>query len=183
MFEEPMHRRSIRLKGRDYSWPGTYFVTICTAERKPILGRVEDGVMRENVLGRLVRAHWKELPRKFAATELEAFIVMPNHIHGMISLRRRVAAAEEQCTPAEFGKPQGGSISWIVRAFKATVTREARQVLNKPELTVWQRNYFERVVRNGKEYEDAYRYISENPRNWHQDEENLAAKSPLRVTL
>jgi putative transposase len=94
-------------------------------------------------------------------------------------LHRRVAAAEEQYRLTEFGKPQGGSISWIVRAFKARATREARLALNRPELTVWQRNYFERVVRNGREYEDAYRYICENPRNWDQDEENLAAKAPL----
>jgi|HubBroStandDraft_6_1064221.scaffolds.fasta_scaffold119782_3 putative transposase len=176
MFEEPPHRRSIRLKGRDYSWPGTYFVTICTAQRKSLLGRVEDGVMRENVLGRLVRAHWMQLPREFACIELDVFIVMPNHIHGMISLHRQVSAADPQHKPAEFAKPQTGSISWIVRTFKARATREARLLLNRPELNVWQRNYFDRVVRNGKEYEDAYRYISENPRNWNQDEENLSAK-------
>jgi REP element-mobilizing transposase RayT len=183
MREGLTHRRSIRLKGRDYSWPDTYFVTICTAERKYLLGRIEDGVMRENVLGRLVRAHWMEIPRKFASTELDVFVVMPNHVHGMISLHRRVAAAEEQYRLAEFGNPQSGSISWIVRAFKATVTREGRRVLSRPELAVWQRNYFERVVRNSKEYEDAYRYISENPRNWDQDEENLAAKASSRGTL
>ena len=179
MSEEEKHQRSIRLKGRDYSWPATYFVTICTAERKHLLGRIEDGVMRENVLGRLARAQWMEIPREFAATELDAFVVMPNHLHGMIRLHRQVAAAEEQRKPAEFGNPQRGSISWMVRAFKARTTREARLVLNRPELTVWQRNYFERVVRNGKEYDDAYRYICENPRNWDQDVENLAAKPPL----
>src|SRR5580704_6709580 len=151
MFEEPPHRRSIRLKGRDYSWPGTYFVTICTAQRKSLLGRVEDGVMRENVLGRLVRAHWMQLPREFACIELDVFIVMPNHIHGMISLHRQVSAADPQHKPAEFAKPQTGSISWIVRTFKARATREARLLLNRPELNVWQRNYFDRVVRNGKE--------------------------------
>jgi putative transposase len=121
-----------------------------------------------------------EIPREFAAAELHVFVVMPNHVHGMFSLHRPVAAAEEQYKPAEFAKPQGGSISWIVRAFKAKVTREARQILRRPEFAVWQRNYFERVVRDANEYEDVYRYIS---RNWNQDEENPSAKPPPRGSL
>ncbi len=129
--------------------------------------------MRENALGRLVRAHWMEIPREFPAVELDAFAVLPNHVHGIIHLHRRVAANEEQYKPAEFAKPQTNSISWIVRAFKAGLTREARQVLQRPEFAVWQRNYFERVVRSGNEYEEVFRYICDNPRNWDKDEENL----------
>jgi putative transposase len=175
MFMAQPHRRSIRLPGRDYSWPDTYFVTICTTKRKPILGRFENGAMRENVLGRLVRAHWMAIPREFASVELDAFTVMPNHVHGLIRLHRRVTADEPQYKPAQFAKPHTASISWIVRAFKARVTREARQVLRRSEMTVWQRNYFERVVRSGQEYKEVYRYILENPKNWDQDEENPRA--------
>src|SRR5882672_12162942 len=108
MYEDLRSRRSIRLKGRDYSWPGTYFVTICTEERKCILGRIEDGVMRENVLGRLARTLWMEIPRQFASVELDAFVVMPSHVHGLIHLHRRVATDEEQFNLAEFGKPKNG---------------------------------------------------------------------------
>ncbi len=171
------HRRSIRLPGRDYSWPGTYFVTICTAERKSLLGRIENGAMRENVLGRLVQTHWMAIPREFASVELDAFTVMPNHLHGLIHLLRRVTADEPQYKPAQFAKPQTASISWIVRAFKARVTREARQVLNRAELKVWQRNYFERVVRSDQEYKEVYRYICENPKNWDRNEENPQASN------
>jgi putative transposase len=181
MFDVHGHRRSIRLTGRDYSWPGTYFVTICTAERKCLLGRIEKGGMQENVLGRLVRRRWIDISREFPSVELDAFVVMPNHVHGMIHLHRRVAANEEERTKAEFGKPQTGSIGYLIRAFKARVTREARQTLQKQGLTIWQRNYFERVVRTGKEYEDVYRYICDNPKNWGHDEENLAAKAPPRA--
>jgi putative transposase len=177
MYEVQTHRRSIRLIGRDYSWPGTYFVTICTAERKRILGRIEDGAMQENVLGQLVRTHWLSVPREFASVDLDAFVVMPNHLHGLIHLRRRVAAHEEQYKPAQFAKPHTTSIGWIVRAFKARVTREARQVLRRPKLTVWQRNYFERAVRSGQEYKEVYCYICENPKNWSQDEENPQASN------
>jgi len=176
------HRRSIRLKGRDYSCPGTYFVTVCTAGRTCLLGRIEKGGMQENVLGRLARTHWLDPPSEFPSVELDLFVVMPNHVHGIIHLHRRVAANEEQRTSAEFGKPQTGSIGWLVRAFKARVTREARRALQRPSLTVWQRNYFERVVRSGKEYDHVYRYICDNPRNWDHDEENLGAKAPPSKT-
>jgi len=168
------HRRSIRLPGRDYSWPDTYFITICTAERKPLLGRIENGAMRQNVLGRLVRTNWMKIPREFAAVELDTFVVMPNHVHGIIQLHRRVAPDEPQYRLAQFAKPQLASISWIVRAFKATVTREARQILRRPKLAVWQRNYFERIVRDTHEYKEIHRYIQDNPKNWDQDKDNLA---------
>lgn len=166
-------RRSIRLTGRDYSWPGTYFVTICTAGRKCLFGRIEDGVIRENVLGRLVRAHWLAIPERFATVQLDAFVVMPSHVHGIINLHRRVSPREEQFKLAEFGKPLSGSIGWIVRAFKARVAREARVALQKRELTIWQRNYFERVVRNEDEYNAVHQYICENPRNWKTGAANL----------
>jgi REP element-mobilizing transposase RayT len=178
MPEDRRHRRSIRLAGRDYSWPGTYFITICAADRKLVLGRIEAGAMRENVLGRLERPQWLQIPHEFPNVELDAFVVMPNHIHGIIHLHRRVIADEPQYKPAEFAKPQIRSIGWIVRAFKARVTREARQLLRRPTFKLWQKNYFERVVRDAKEYEDIYRHVCDNPKNWDQNEANLPANAP-----
>ena len=136
------HRKSIRLKGRDYTWPGTYFLTICTIARKPILGRIQDGVMYENQLGRLAKTRWMEIPIHFANVALDAFIVMPNHVHGMIHLHRRVPANEESRKLSEFGKPQSASIATIVGTFKAAVTRDARRMLAKPAIEIWQRNYY-----------------------------------------
>src|ERR1700689_2980832 len=101
MFDIHGHRRTIRLKGRDYSCPGTYFVTVCTAGRTCLLGRIEKGGMQENVLGRLARTHWLNLPSEFTSVELDAFVVMPNHVHGIIHLHRRVAVKEEQRTSAK----------------------------------------------------------------------------------
>jgi len=86
--DAPFHRKSIRLKGFDYTSPNTYFLTICTAGRRLILGRIQDGIMQENKLGRLARSRWLELPLRFANVELDAFVVMPNHFHGMIHLKR-----------------------------------------------------------------------------------------------
>lgn len=177
MLAAPLHRRSIRLLGRDYSWPGTYFVTVCTNQRKCILGRVEEGAMCENLLGRLARNCWLEIPTHFAGVKIDAFVVMPNHVHGIIHLHRRVAANEEQYKLAQFAKPQTNSIGWIVRSFKARVTRDARLILHRPEFLVWQKNYFERVIRDGREHNDAFRYIQDNPKNWQKDEENLTHDS------
>jgi putative transposase len=127
------HRRSIRLKGRDYSWPDTYFLTICTYQRRCLLGRIENGVMRENILGRLVRKLWSDIPQHFPTLELDAFVIMPNHVHCLVHLHRRVAPDEPQYKLARFAQPQLDSISWIVRAFKATVTHQARDILQRPQ--------------------------------------------------
>ena len=85
MAAKNFHRRSIRFKGRDYTAPGIYFVTICSADGSNIFGRVNDGTVVENRLGQLVRARWLEIPRHFANVELDAFVVMPNHVHGLIT--------------------------------------------------------------------------------------------------
>jgi hypothetical protein len=89
MASADLHRRSIRLSGRDYAFPGRYFVTICAAGRKWFLGRIDKGAMKENELGLLVRACWTQIPYHFANVELDAFLVMPNHIHGLILLHKR----------------------------------------------------------------------------------------------
>ena len=111
-----------------------------------------------------------EVPVHFANVELDAFVVMPNHVHGMIHLKRRIS--DGQGCQEQFGKPVGFSIATILRTFKAAVTRDARRILGKPGIEVWQRNYYERVVRDGKEYADTYRYICENPLRWDADKEN-----------
>jgi putative transposase len=181
MWDRQRQRRSVRLKGRDYSWPDTYFVTICTAERKCLLGHIENGQMCENILGRLVRREWQQLAIHFPDSELDAFVTMPNHVHGLLHLRRRVAPYEEPYKVAKFAQPQCASVGWMVRTFKAGVTHEARRMLRRPGFSIWQRNYFERVVRDAREYADAYRYICDNPKNWEKDDENRSAKAAGRT--
>jgi len=187
MAAKNFHRRSIRFKGRDYTAPGIYFVTICSADGSNIFGRVNDGTVVENRLGQLVRARWLEIPRHFANVELDAFVVMPNHVHGLIHLRKtgapavdRFAASPSKERQEEFRKPVPTSLATVVRTFKAAVTRDARRILSKPGKALWQRSYYERVVRDGKEYADTYRYICENPMRWDADMENLAIKRAHR---
>jgi REP-associated tyrosine transposase len=169
------------------------------------LGRTHEGTMKENRLGRIVRACWMEIPHHFTNVELDAFVVMPNHVHGLIHLKRMLEIPRERNTTTEkghdvscpckspseqnnrrkeaFGKPVVASLATIVRTFKAAVTREARRMLGRPQMEVWQRNYFERVVRDDHEYADTHRYIRENPLRWETDVENPESSTAQEKNL
>jgi REP-associated tyrosine transposase len=182
--EERLHpgHHSIRLKGRDYSAPGIYFVTICTHDRKCVFGAITEGELQFSLLGRIVRESWVAVPQHFAHTNLHGFVIMPNHLHGLIEIVRqaraqRAAPLQEQASggdPRPAVRP--GSLGAIVRSFKAAVTLRARRELSWIG-EIWQSNYFERVVRDGQEFSDAGRYIGENPMKWEWDRENPEAKS------
>jgi putative transposase len=168
------HRHSIRLKHRDYSLPGLYFVTICTHQKRCFLGHIVQGRLALNSLGQIARECWVMIPNHFAQVHLHEFVLMPNHLHGILSIVPLVGA-QHRCALSwswpEF-RVQPGSLGAIIRSFKAIVTRRAHEELawNGP---VWERNYFERVLRDGQEFSDASRYIAENPRRWEFDRENL----------
>ena len=174
--EKKFHRRSIRLRGADYSEPGAYFITICAAGHKSIFGKIDTGRVVLSPLGEIVRACWIEIPEHFARASAEQFVVMPNHLHGIIGLtvgaRYIVPLDRTTRTPEKFQKPVKGSIPTIIRTFKAAVARRARKELGIGDDEIWQRNYFERVLRDGKECSDASRYIFENPQRWQWDKEN-----------
>jgi len=169
------------LPGADYSQPGGYFLTICAADKLQTFGRIDAGRVVLSPLGGIVGKCWMRIPEHSPQASLEEFVVMPNHMHGIIALTlatRHVAApvgaryivpsSENAHKPEQFQKPVEGSIPTIVRTFKAAVTREARESLGWKE----ERNYFERVLRDGKDYADASRYILENPLKWKWDKEN-----------
>jgi putative transposase len=152
--EKKFHRRSIRLRRADYSEAGAYFVTICAAGRRDIFGKIDDGRTTLSALGEIVRAFWVQIPAHFPVASLKEFVVMPNHLHGIIGLvvgaRYIVPLDQRARTPEQFQKPVKGSIPTIVRTFKAAVTRRAKKGLGIGSDDVWQRNYFERVLRDGK---------------------------------
>jgi hypothetical protein len=113
---EEHHRRSIRIKGYDYSQPGAYFVTICTRDRECLLG----SVLRLNEFGEIAQRCWEEIPGHFPSVELDAFVVMPNHIHAILVVLGRGTACRAPTTE-QFGRPIAGSIPTIVRAYKSAV--------------------------------------------------------------
>lgn len=181
------HRQSIRLQHRAYAFPGTYFVTICAHERRSVFGQIAQGRLFPSELGRLVRECWVAIPLHFPYVELHEFVVMPTHLHGLIAIVRkprvpRVATAApsppvgaQHCCalpPGDLGQAvPPGSLGAIVRSFKSIVAKRAHKELGWMG-PIWQRNYFERVLRDGKEYCDASRYIAENPKKWEWDGEN-----------
>ena len=180
------HRRSVRLPAYDYAQAGAYFVTICTQNRECAFGEVVDGEMALNEPGRMVETVWRELPQHYAGVEVDALVVMPNHVHGIIML---VGAGPRACpdnsgrSRGVVGQPQGvaptGTMSLpdVVHRFKSlTTARYRRGVLQDRWLPfparLWQRNYYERVIRNDEELNAIRQYIADNPGRWEEDSEN-----------
>lgn len=187
-------RRSIRLKGYDYTQPGAYFVTICLQERTCLFGDVVDGKMALNVYGRVAHTLWERIPRHFPRVQSDAFVVMPNHVHGIIVIvgdtggrgeafpditcadergigLESVLATQgdaENASPLHVGPPPG-SLGAIVGNFKAVAARRINRVRKTPGVPVWQRNYYEHIIRNERELDAIRRYIEHNPARWEQD--------------
>lgn len=171
------HRRSIRLKGYDYTQAGMYFITICTYERTWLFGEVSGEEMRVNAFGEIVQRCWAEIPQHFAHVALDAFVVMPNHVHGILVLTHD--GEEERpvwSVPNDEGLfPRGArprSVGAIVGSFKSATARRINELRGAPGAPVWQRNYYERIIRDEHELDRIRRYIVENPLRWHLDREN-----------
>jgi len=168
------HRRSIRLKGYDYTSEGAYFVTIVTQGRECLFGEIHDGEM-------IVR-WWNELPNKFPDVVLGAFIVMPNHFHGIIFIinkrRGEVISPRNNIQGGETPPLRKPTLGQIVGYFKYQSTKEMNEVGNTGTITkFWQRNYYEHIIRDEKELQQKTDYIFSNPSRWEEDEENSGNKN------
>jgi putative transposase len=170
--ESGKRRRSIRLKGYDYSQPGGYFVTICTHGKKCSFGDVIDGKMVLSTTGLIAEGCWKEIPEHFSGVVLDAFVFMPNHIHGIIMIRRDTTCRVS--TTERFGKPVAHSLPTIIRSYKAAVTKRVNELRRAQGLSVWQSNYYEHIIRNEEDLNDIREYIVNNPLKWDLDKENPA---------
>jgi REP element-mobilizing transposase RayT len=176
------YRRSIRLRGYDYKQSGAYFVTVVTHHRECLFGKVVDGEMRLNKAGCMVQAVWQQLPAHYPGVECDAFVVMPNHIHGIIVL---VGAGPRAC-PGK-GQPQGVaptlSLPDVVHRLKTVTTKRYADSMKKSGGSLflgrlWQRNYFEHVIRNEPSLNHIRQYILDNPARWAADRENPAVVTP-----
>ncbi len=152
-----MHRRRLRLNGFDYSSPGGYFVTICTHRREQLFGQCLEGEVRLAPAGLAVFASWLEIPAH-SHVELDAFVVMPNHVHGILFLVRAGHAPPLQT---------------MVGSFKSAAAREVNRVRGTPGATVWQRGYHDHIVRGEEDLERIREYIVTNPARWSSDPENV----------
>jgi REP element-mobilizing transposase RayT len=153
-----MHdRRSVRLKGWDYSADGTYFITVCTHDRTHLFGEIVDGKMRRSPAGELVAATWQWLSTQYSYVRLDEWCVMPNHLHGILIL-----AGGEQSTRRK-------TVGRLIGAFKTVSTKQINESRDTPGAVVWQRNFWERIVREYPELEGVREYIRNNPANWPTD--------------
>ncbi len=182
MNENPKHtphihrRRSIRLKGYDYSQAGLYFITICCQNRTCMFGNIENGKMILNDAGKMALKCWNEIPEHFKHAQLHEYVIMPNHIHGIIELSDIIPVGAKNFSPLQMPQqsPQpiipsspSKTIGSIVRGFKIGVTTWMRQ--NTDIYNVWQRNYYEHIIRNEKSYVRIAEYIINNPAKWTLD--------------
>uniref|UniRef100_A0A7C4RTW2 Transposase n=1 Tax=Desulfatirhabdium butyrativorans TaxID=340467 RepID=A0A7C4RTW2_9BACT len=172
---EKYHRRSIRLAGYDYSRAGAYFITVCTHDRICLFGDIMDGEMRLNDIGRIVHDEWLHTADIRPNVELDAFVVMPNHFHGIIVLHGR-GTLQRAPTVEQFGKPTSNTIPTIVRLFKSAVTKRINEMRGSPGVPIWQRNYYEHVIRKDESLNRIREYIMTNPIHWDDDEENPNGK-------
>lgn len=185
------HRRSIRLKGYDYSQPGAYFVTVVAYQRECLFGEIVNGEMRLNEYGEVVKWEWESLPQRFRYLELGAFVVMPNHFHGIIAFHDIVGATRQNFNKTISGKtslqtistdsidgsplpngPQPASLGAIIGQFKSRVTKRLWKIPALKGTPIWQRNYYEHIIRNEQEMAKIWDYIETNPLHWADDDEN-----------
>lgn len=188
---QPQRRKFIRLKGYDYSSEGGYFITIVTHNRIPFFGKIVDGEVQLSPSGEIAHREWFKTMNLRGNVELfeDEFVVMPNHIHGIIWLtgtlavgverqfpvveRRISVGVERRSTPTSVPFVTPGSIPAIVRAYKSAVTYTINSIQNSRGNPIWQRNYYEHIIGDEKEYENIWDYIYTNPQNWVRDEENV----------
>jgi len=158
--------RSLRLPGYDYSQAGAYFVTACTQNRVMLFGEVIDGDVRLNEMGTIVQQIWDDLPTHYHGIDLDGFIVMPNHVHGIIILADESARRH--------------AIPEIVRGFKTFSARRVNERAGKSGV-LWQRGYYEHVIRNEKALDRIRAYIANNPARWADDPENISRAVPAEA--
>ncbi len=220
---EKHHRRSIRLKGYDYSQPGWYFVTVVTQNREMLFGVVVNDKMVLDLFGKIIDYHWRKLPRHFKNIVLDEYQIMPNHFHGIIHIvgamhsdlnnqknnenfngnvgamhsdldnqknnekfNGNVGAMhsdlDNQKNNEKFNgnasplsqprRPHGtvpGSLGAIMQNFQSVTTRKINRIRKTPGARLWQRNYWEHIIRNETELNRIRNYIINNPKNWDED--------------
>jgi REP-associated tyrosine transposase len=183
------HRRSVRLNGYDYAQPGAYFITVCTRDHACLFGHVVNGEMHLNDAGEIAQRCWEDIPRHFPHAALDTMVIMPNHVHGIIAITDtpHSCKGEASVPPDTSGDPSGthasplrqrpigtqpGSLSAVVQNFKSISTRKINAARGAPGTPVWQRNYYEHIVRNEAELTAIRDYIMANPLRWDDDENN-----------
>ncbi len=167
----------MRLRGYDYAQAGAYFVTICAHNRECVFGESMGGEMRLSNIGKIADECWNAIPEHFQQVELDEFVVMPNHIHGILVITDFVGATHAsplQKSPLQ-EQPRGPnpkSVGAIVGSFKSAVTTRINRLRDTPRTPIWQRNYYEHIIRTERELNVIREYIHNNPLKRSLDMDN-----------
>jgi len=185
------NRRSVRLQNYDYSSEGAYFVTLCTQNRECLFGEIVNEQMILNEYGKIVEQCWNDLPNHYDNIVLDAYVIMPDHFHGIILITDNVWAIHElpihelpihelprqnqhelPIHESPIQSPQQRRkmlLPKIIGRFKMNSAKQINQMRNTPGISVWQRNYYEHIIRNEKSLENIRNYIINNPLQWYYD--------------
>lgn len=188
------HRRSVRLAHYDYALPGAYYVTLCASHKACTFGEAVNGQMRENACGGIVREEWFASAWKRPGMELDAFIIMPNHLHGIawilgprgehavlksgfVQSLREIPARPPHPAGAVPPRRPRSIASWLA-GLKSRITSRLRKLWNKPQASVWQGGYYEHIIRDEEDLNRIREYILTNPARWDSDRYNPARLTP-----
>jgi putative transposase len=183
-----VQRKPLRLTGYDYSEKGAYFITICTHNRACLFGQVIDNAMQINEAGDMVARVWSHLPDHYPQMRLDEWVVMPNHFHGIVVINDPITPSfvENDFKPPLYqptqhkGEKQAGlkpaathGIFEIVRGFKTFSSRNINKQRNMSGVPVWQRGYYDHIIRDEEDLMRIRQYIKNNPTQWAMDENNV----------
>lgn len=168
------------MEGYDYSSPGAYFVTIVSHECKPIFGKIINGQVHYSQIGRIIDRCWNEIPSHFPYVSLDAYVIMPNHLHSIIIIAeydvfraKPILQLQELSSKSKLSGPQSQSLGAIVGSFKSAGTKDIHRLGITKQKSIWQRNYYEHIIRNDDDYHCIVEYILANPLNWENDEKHI----------
>ena len=167
-------RRSIRVQGHDYTSSSAYFVTICTADRTCLFGEIADDTPDLSEIGMIVDEEWRRSPQVRRNMALDAYVVMPNHLHGILFIDGATDGrrASHRLAPTKTGpRNPAGSLGAIIGQFKSAVTKRVSLLADAPAV-VWQRGYYEHIIRDDADLNRIRTYIANNPARWAEDPEN-----------
>jgi REP element-mobilizing transposase RayT len=191
-FQNKYRIESVRAAWWDYGWSGAYFITICTANRTPFFGEIKDNKMQLSPMGLLADVFWHEIKNHAENVELGAFVVMPNHVHGILILDKpEIVSSTESTTPVNvetrhalslhhhqqspaqqrFQNQGKNTVSSIIGSYKSAVTKHANRMglKHEEESFGWQSRFHDHIIRNDNEYQRINDYIENNPANWNND--------------
>ena len=183
LFQNKYKIESTRLKDWDYSSDGVYYVTICTKNRECVLSKIIDARIQLSSIGEIVKKYWMEIPKYFENILLDEFIIMPNHVHGIIIIdNERCRDAINRVSTKTINEQRGGitknhnpmlskSLSTIIRWYKGRSSYEINKTQNEIYFA-WQPRFYESIIRNEKQLNIIREYITNNPINWELDKNN-----------